>query len=62
MRIRWSSLIPIAGSFLGWLSSPDVAGVLPDKYAHAVMLAGVLIQTVAPAVLTNKPPTDPTSH
>lgn len=62
MRIRWSSVIPLVGSFLGWLSSPDVVAVLPDKYAHGIMLGGAVLSAVAPALFTNKPPTEPTSH
>lgn len=55
MRARLSSLIPLAASFAAWLSSPDVLAILPDKVSHYIMLGGILVQAVTPALITNKP-------
>jgi hypothetical protein len=58
LRIRWKSVIPGLGVLAGIIASPQVAAVLPDKWAHVVLGISAIAAVFAPAVATNKPPSD----
>lgn len=59
MRIRWKALAPAVGVIGGILASPQVLAVLPDKWAHVVIGLSAVAAVFAPAVVTNRPPSNP---
>jgi hypothetical protein len=59
IRIRWKAAIPAAGVVLGVVSDPSVLALLPEKWAHAVVAVSAIAAIFAPAVATNRPPSNP---
>lgn len=57
MRIRLTALIPLGISLVGWITSPQVTSTLPANIAHGIILGGIVLQTVFPALFTQHPPT-----
>lgn len=59
IRIRWKAVVPAAGILVGVLADPDavgaIAGALPPKVAHWLLIASGVAAIFSPAAATNRP-------
>jgi hypothetical protein len=66
IRIRWKAVVPAAGILVGVLADPDavgaIAGALPPKVAHGLLVASAIAAIFAPAAATNRPKSSPASE
>lgn len=54
MRLRYQALLPFAVAIGGFLSSPSFLALLPATWSHIITIAGILVQTITPALVTDK--------
>jgi hypothetical protein len=55
MRLRLSALPAPIIAVTGFLLSPEFYNLLPDKWAHGVMLLAAAYSMLSPALVTDKP-------
>lgn len=50
LRAHWAAIASALTTLAGILADPDMLGLLPAKYAHALAATGVVLQLLSRAI------------